>query len=109
MYLKGLIVGIATFLLIGIFHPIVIKAEYYFTKKVWPVFLVCGIVFLAVSLFISNVSLSCISAVCGITWLWGIGELFEQEERVRKGWFPKNPKREYPKEANTANAEYGKN
>ena len=25
--------------------------------------------------------------------LWGIGEVFHQRERVRKGWFPMNPKR----------------
>ena len=24
---------------------------------------------------------------------WGIGEVFHQRERVRKGWFPMNPKR----------------
>jgi hypothetical protein len=25
--------------------------------------------------------------------LWSIGEIFEQRERVKKGWFPKNPNR----------------
>ncbi|MBR3485797.1 MAG: DUF4491 family protein, partial [Bacteroidales bacterium] len=30
MNFTGLIVGIATFLCIGLFHPLVIKAEYYF-------------------------------------------------------------------------------
>ena len=24
---------------------------------------------------------------------WSIGEVFKQRERVRKGWFPMNPKR----------------
>ena len=28
--------------------------------------------------------------------LWGIKEMKEQQERVRKGWFPRNPKRKYP-------------
>ena len=36
-HLGGLVLGISTFLIIGIFHPIVIKAEYYYgtraTKK----------------------------------------------------------------------------
>ena len=32
-------------------------------------------------------------AVWGASSLWSIGELFEQRERVAKGWFPKNPKR----------------
>jgi len=25
--------------------------------------------------------------------LWSIHELFEQEKRVERGWFPKNPNR----------------
>ena len=28
-----------------------------------------------------------------ITCIWSIKELFEQEERVKKGWFPENPKK----------------
>ena len=28
-HLAGLVIGICTFLIIGIFHPIVVKAEYY--------------------------------------------------------------------------------
>lgn len=29
----GVIIGLATFLIIGLFHPIVIKAEYHFGKQ----------------------------------------------------------------------------
>ncbi|MBQ9963354.1 MAG: DUF4491 family protein, partial [Alistipes sp.] len=29
MNFTGIIIGVATFLIIGLFHPIVIKAEYY--------------------------------------------------------------------------------
>lgn len=39
----GLIAAIGTFLLIGSFHVIVIKTEYYFGKQVWPVFAGIGI------------------------------------------------------------------
>ena len=28
-HLAGLLIGICTFLIIGLFHPIVVKAEYY--------------------------------------------------------------------------------
>ena len=28
-HLLGLVIGIATFLIIGLFHPVVVKAEYY--------------------------------------------------------------------------------
>jgi hypothetical protein len=32
--------------------------------------------------------------VFSFSCFWSILELFEQRERVRKGWFPKKPKRE---------------
>lgn len=89
----GIIIGLISFLAIALYHPIVIKAEYYFTKKIWPVFAVAGIVMLVLSLFVSQVIVSAGLAVLGITNLWSIGELIHQEERVKKGWFPKNPNR----------------
>ena len=53
MVFTGLIIGIAAFLIIGVFHPIIIKCEYYFTDKVWPIFLIVGIIAVAVSLLYS--------------------------------------------------------
>ena len=32
--LWGLVIGVATFLIIGLFHPLVVKAEYYFGTAV---------------------------------------------------------------------------
>lgn len=93
MYGEGLLVGLVTFLMIGVFHVIVIKTEYYLTKRVWPVFLALGILFLMAAARISNVVVSSTIAILGITCLWSIKELFEQEERVKKGWFPANPLR----------------
>ena len=49
MNFTGIIVGLATFLIIGVFHPIVIKAEYYLGTKCWWMFLLAGIIFGAVS------------------------------------------------------------
>ena len=95
MNYSGLILGVATFLLIGVFHVIVVKGEYYFSKKIWPLFLATGIASLFISLFISCPVISSLIAVFGISCLWSIRELFEQEDRVKKGWFPKNPKRRY--------------
>ncbi len=91
MNLNGLIIGIITFLIIGCFHPIVIKCEYYFGKKIWPVFLVAGILGVVLSLIFDSLILSCISGVFGFSSLWAIHEIIEQEERVKKGWFPGNP------------------
>ena len=93
MNFTGLIIGICAFLIIGVFHPIVIKSEYYFGSKCWPFFLIGGIIFVIISLFIKNNIISCIFAVIAFSAFWGIGELKEQEKRVAKGWFPANPKR----------------
>jgi hypothetical protein len=90
---QGIVIGAAAFLIIGIFHPIVIKSEYYFGKKVWPVFLVVGVISVGVTLMIENTALAAIVGIFGFSCLWSINELIEQEERVRKGWFPANPKR----------------
>lgn len=91
MNLQGLIIGISAFIIIGVFHPIVIKSEYYVGKKVWPIFLLTGILLVALSIFVSNITLSAIISVTGFASLWSIHEIFEQEERVKKGWFPNNP------------------
>lgn len=88
MYFNGIIIAVITFLMIGIFHPIVIKCEYCFTCKIRPLFLVCGILFVAGSLFIENAILSSVLGVTGCSCLWSIKELFEQRERVRKGGSP---------------------
>lgn len=93
MHFEGILIGVLTFLIIGIFHPIVIKAEYYFSKKVWPIFAVAGIVFLVLSIMAESTFVGTVLAVFGASSLWSIQELFEQEKRVEKGWFPENPNR----------------
>ena len=89
----GIVTAVICFVCIGIFHPIVIKAEYYLSARCWPLFLLAGIVFLAASLMIGNLYLSAAMGVTGCSCLWCILELKEQEKRVKKGWFPKNPRR----------------
>ena len=93
MHYEGIIIGVLTFLIIGLFHPIVIKAEYYYSKKCWPVFAVVGIIFIALSMKTESTLLGTVLAVFGASCLWSIKELYEQEERVKKGWFPGNPNR----------------
>lgn len=90
---SGLIIGAATFLIIGFFHPIVIKAEYYFGVGCWWVFLLIGLIAAAGALFVDGVVLSTLLGVFAFSSFWSILEVFEQRERVRKGWFPENPKR----------------
>lgn len=93
MHYEGLIIAISTFLIIGIFHPIVIKVEYYSGTRYWYLFLIIGLGCLLGALFASNIYLSSLLGITGASSLWSIGELFEQRKRVLKGWFPKNPKR----------------
>ncbi len=90
---SGIIIGVATFLIIGLFHPLVIKAEYYIGVKSWWLFMLLGIVFAAASLLVSNLILSIILGVVAFSSFWSIGEVFQQKKRVEKGWFPANPKR----------------
>lgn len=97
MYFDGILIGLISFLSIGIFHPIVIKAEYYFSKSCWPVFLVAGILLLVSSVLVEHVVTSSALAVIGMSSWWSILELFEQEKRVQKGWFPANPKKKQKK------------
>ena len=87
----GLVIGIATFLIIGLFHPIVIKVEYYFGAKSWWWFLVAGIVFVVLSIMVKNVIISTILGVVAFSSFWSILELRQQSKRVDKGWFPQGP------------------
>lgn len=89
----GIILGAAAFLLIGIFHPIVIKAEYYLGKGCWWLFALAGLCFCIASLLVGNIILAAVLGVAGFSCFWSILELFQQEKRVKRGWFPDNPKR----------------
>lgn len=95
--LTGLVIGICTFLIIGLFHPVVIKAEYYWGTRSWWLFLVLGIAGIMVSVACHDVLFSTLAGVFAFSSFWSIKEIFEQEKRVEKGWFPRNPRREKAK------------
>lgn len=99
-HFAGLLVGAATFLIIGLFHPLVIKGEYYFGVRIWWAFLLMGIGGIVGSVVATNEIVSILLGVFAFSSLWGIGEVFEQRERVRKGWFPSNPKRKEKEKEN---------
>ena len=89
---EGVIVGAAALLVIGAFHPLVIWCEYRFTQRIWPVFLITGLLCMLAALLLQglfSILLGLLSAGC----LWSIRELKEQTKRVERGWSPKNPKR----------------
>jgi len=87
--LTGIIVGLLTFLMIGLFHPLVIKGEYHFGVKCWWVFLLLGILGIVAALFFHNTIVSSLCGVFAFSSLWSIGELFQQRKRVERGWFPR--------------------
>ncbi|MDR1408087.1 MAG: DUF4491 family protein [Tannerella sp.] len=91
--LTGLVIGLSTFLIIGLFHPMVVKGEYYFGVKCWWVFLLMGIAGIAGTFMFRNVLASSLCGVFAFSSLWGISELFQQRRRVEKGWFPKREKK----------------
>ena len=91
MNFEGLLIGVFTFLIIGVSHPIVTTTE----SRPWWVYLLVGIAALAAALFVEDVIVSSLLGVLSFTAFWAIKELFEQEQRVERGWFPRNPKRRY--------------
>lgn len=92
-HLAGLTIGAATFLIIGLFHPLVIKGEYYFGVRCWWVFALMGAAAVAGSILVEQLFWSTLLAVWGASSFWSVGELFEQRRRVERGWFPKRPAR----------------
>ena len=94
MNFKGIVLGALSFLIIGVWHPIVIKGEYHLGRKACvPLFGAIGAACVALSMRVKNTMLNTAIALFGFSALWGIHEVAEQEQRVARGWFPANPKR----------------
>ena len=84
LHWEGILIGICTFLIIGLFHPIVVKAEYYWGTRCWWIFLLLGIAGLIGSVLVSQILLSTLLGVFSFSSFWTIKEVFEQRERVRR-------------------------
>ncbi len=93
MNFTGILFGAAVFLCIGMFHPLVIKVEYIWGKKSWWCFLVLGLAFAAISLFVESTIVSSLLGAVAFSCFWSINEVIKQEQRVLRGWFPENPAR----------------
>ena len=94
-HLSGLLIGICTFLIIGLFHPVVVKAEYYWGTKCWWIFLILGIAGVAASLSTDNILVSSLLGVFAFFSFCSFKKKKKKKKRVIYGWFPKNPKRTY--------------
>ena len=62
-HLTGLVIGICTFLIIGMFHPVVIKSEYYWGTKCWWFFLLLGIGGIIASVYVDNILIASLLGV----------------------------------------------
>ena len=89
--IQGLIIGMSTFLIIGLFHPLVIKGEYYFGQKVNYAFAVVGLITLVFAISFGDIFWSAILSVVAFSCFWSIKEVKDQKKRVERGWFPDNP------------------
>ncbi|MCG3141674.1 MAG: hypothetical protein HDKAJFGB_02990 [Anaerolineae bacterium] len=92
----GLIIGMATLLIIGLGFPLVIRGERYLGYLWWPYMMGLGFLIVFTSLFISSDWLSIVVGVLGATFVWGSTELKEQAVRAELGWFPFNSKKIKP-------------
>ncbi len=91
--LTGVLLGFCTFVIIGLFHPLVVKGYYYFGTGCWRWFLLLGLCALAGSVIVDSILIQTILGVFAFSSFWSIKEVFEQRRRVEKGWFPANPSR----------------
>lgn len=90
----GPLLGLVSFVTIGVFHPIVVKLEYYLGKKSWWMLALPGLIIVLVSLFMNEV-VSILLGVLGFSLFWSAHEMFKQHNRVLRGQAKRNPKRNY--------------
>lgn len=86
-HLAGIVIGLCTFLVIGLFHPLVIKGEYYFGVRIWWAFLAVGIVCGFLAWWVDDLFWSVILGVTGFSSFWGIGEILSSASEWRRVGF----------------------
>ncbi len=89
---QGFLIGLAAFIMIGVFHPIVAKMEYHLSKRSWWMLFFPGVACLAGSVFFSSLTSMLLGALA-FSFFWSTLEIFMQHERVLKGRAKRNPKR----------------
>lgn len=90
----GLLAAITTILSIWFGHVMVRNLEFKI-QKILPAVLLCillGMLFLLGALLLENNTLSAVSGIIGITFLWDALEFKRQQKRVIIGHAPANPK-----------------
>ena len=93
MNLTGLLLGLFMLFAIGFGFFWVIKLEYYLGAQVWKGVLAGGLLICLASLFMPTFLAAALLGIFGGSVVWGATELPGQEQRVRRGLFPSNPRR----------------
>ena len=78
--LTGVVIGFLSFVIIGLFHPLVIKGEYYFGVKCWWAFFFVGIICFVLSLYCEELLLSVFLGVVSFSSFWSIGEVLDHRK-----------------------------
>ena len=84
----GLLIGLATLLIIGMGFIWVIRGERYLGVLWWPYFMGTGILLVIASLWISSTWGAALLGILGASLVWGSTELKEQAIRAELGWYP---------------------
>jgi hypothetical protein len=91
--LFGVVLGVCVFLIIGLFHPLVVRTEYRFGVRAGWGFLLFGLGVGTACVLVDSLFLSGCLGVTAFASFWSIREVFQQRDRVAKGWFPANPRK----------------
>ncbi|HON53328.1 MAG TPA: DUF4491 family protein [Bacteroidales bacterium] len=94
IYVTGFLIGVGSFVITGVCHPLVVKMEYFYGKQSWWWLVVPGVVLLTWSLFLSTIP-SIILGVIAFSLFWSSIEIIKQHHRVLLGRAKKNPNRNY--------------
>lgn len=87
----GILLGLATFFIIGLGFVWVIRGERYFGHLWWPYVLGAGLGLIVLSLFLPSDWAAALTGVLGASVVWGSTELKEQAIRGELGWYPFRP------------------
>ena len=84
----GLLLGLATFFIIGLGFVWVIRVERTLGYLWWPYVMAAGLLVVLGSLFVLSDWGSALLGAVGASLVWGSTELKEQAIRAELGWFP---------------------
>lgn len=93
MTMIGFYLSLFMLFVIGIGFVWVIKLEYYLGAGIWKGVLAIGLLLSVGSIFMPTFVTSAVMGIFGGSVVWGATELPDQEERVKAGHFPANPRR----------------